>query len=42
MKKRPLFRWISMMLLVVLLSSSYGGQANAQTQSTIRVWLKRL
>jgi len=42
MKKRPLLRLIPMLLLAALLFSSFGVQANAQTQSTIRVWLKRL
>jgi len=42
MKKRPLCRWISRMMLVVLFFAVHGGEANAQTQSTIRVWLKRL
>ena len=42
MIKRPLCRLVSILLLATLLFSSYGEQANAQTQSTIRVWLKRL
>lgn len=42
MNKRPLCRWISMIMLVALLFAVHSGRANAQTQSTIRVWLKRL
>lgn len=42
MLKRPLCRLISTVLLVVSLLSLCAVQANAQPQSTIRVWLKRL
>lgn len=42
MNKRPLLRLFLMMLISLLLFSSFSIHANAQTQSTIRVWLKRL
>ena len=40
--KRPFRFYVICLMLFVLLCSVYGVQANAQMNSTIRVWLNRL
>lgn len=42
MTKRPLRNFLLVLMLTAMLFIFPGGGANAQTQSTIRVWLKRL